>query len=80
MISCDQHDYIELVCMYQYPVRLTTKSDHVIQGTALDTNRNEQGDECIKLQAAGSEKLVALNDLKKLEVTEDNPHVQVIHF
>ncbi len=80
MINCDQHDYIELVCMHRYPVKLTTKSNDIIQGTAVDTGRNEQGDECIKLNAEGSEKLVVLSELKKLEVTEDNPHVSVVNF
>jgi Rho-binding antiterminator len=80
MINCDQHDYIELVCMHRYPVKLTTKSNDIIQGTAVDTGRNEQGDECIKLNAEGSENLVVLSELKKLEVTEDNPHVSVVNF
>jgi len=80
MINCDQHDYIELVCMHRYSVKLTTKSNDIIQGTAVDTGRNEQGDECIKLNAEGSEKLVVLSELKKLEVTEDNPHVSVVNF
>ncbi|HFU74774.1 MAG TPA: transcriptional antiterminator, partial [Arcobacter sp.] len=26
MISCHQYDYIEIACMYHYPVALTLKS------------------------------------------------------
>jgi Rho-binding antiterminator len=80
MINCDQHDYIEIVCMYRYPVKLTMKSDEIIQGTAVDTQQNNNREECIKLNIDGTERLIVLSEIKKLEVTEDNPHVQVVVF
>ncbi len=80
MINCDQHDYIELVCMHRFPVTLTTKSNSIIEGVAVDTSRNDSGDECLKLEANGAEKLVVLSELKKLEVNEENPHVSVVNF
>ncbi len=80
MISCNQHDYIEIVCMYHYPIKLTLKSGDIIQGIAQDTQRNDQRDECIKIDMNGAERLVILEEIKTLEVTVDNPHLQKIGF
>lgn len=80
MISCNQHDYIEIVCMYHYPIKLTLKSGDIIQGVARDTQRNEQRDECIKLDAEEVERLIILEEIKILEVTVDNPHLRLVEF
>ncbi len=80
MISCNQHDYIEIVCMYHYPVKLTLKSGTVIAGIAVDTARNEAREECIKLTTETGEQLVVLDQLTTLEVTIENPHLQQVAF
>lgn len=80
MIRCNQHDYIEIVCMYNYPIKLTLKSGDIIEGVALDTHRNDQRDECIKIDIEGVEQLVVLEEIKMLEVMVENPHIQVAFF
>lgn len=80
MISCNQHDYIEIVCMYHYPIKLSLKSGDIIQGIALDTQRNAKRDECIKIDIDGVEQLVILEGIKMLEVTVENPHLQKVSF
>lgn len=80
MISCDQHDYIEIACMYNFPIRLTLKYDIKITCKALDTQQNEHCDECIRVALNKTEKLIPLNDIKKMEVLIDNPHFQVVSF
>lgn len=80
MISCNQHDYIEIVCMYHYPIRLTLKSGDIIQGIALDTQRNEQRVECIKVEIEGIGRLVVLEEIEILEVVVENPHLQKVIF
>jgi len=80
MIRCNQHDYIEIVCMYHYPIKLTLKSGDIIEGIALDIQRNDQRDECIKIDIEGIEQLVVLEEIKMLEVMAENPHVQVAFF
>lgn len=80
MISCNQHDYIEIVCMYHYPLKLTLKSGEVIEGIAQDTQRNDNRDECIKITTEAGEQLVVLSDLKKMEVQVENPHLQIVEF
>ncbi|MCG9783990.1 Rho-binding antiterminator [Vibrio brasiliensis] len=74
MISCNDYDYIEIVCLYRYPVRLTLKSGQTIEGKALDTARNQDKQEAIKLEQNGVEQLVVLDDLSLLEILVDNPH------
>ncbi|GIU24670.1 Rho-binding antiterminator [Shewanella schlegeliana] len=49
MISCNQYDYIEIVCLYRYPIALKLKSGETINGIALDTTRDAKKRECIKL-------------------------------
>ena len=80
MISCNQHDYIEIVCMHQYPIKLTLKSGEAIQGIALDTQRNDERNECIKMSIGGVEQLVILEQIKNLEVMVENPHLKEVSF
>ena len=58
MLSCQQYDYIEIACMYHYPVKLTMKSGTIVQAKALDTARNEDRQECIKVLIDENEKLI----------------------
>lgn len=80
MISCSDYDYIEIACMHRYPVRLTFKDGESLEGKALDTARNEDKQECIKLVVDSTEQLVVLDSLSKLEVLVDNPHFQLKTF
>ncbi|MDR7091878.1 Rho-binding antiterminator [Cellvibrio fibrivorans] len=80
MISCNQHDYIEIVCMYHYPIKLTLKSGDIIHGIAQDTQRNDNRDECIKIDIDGVEQLVVLEEIKMLEVMMENTHLQKVTF
>jgi Rho-binding antiterminator len=66
MISCHQYDYIEIACMYHYPVALTLKSGSIIKGIAIDTVRNEARQECIKIQTHEGEVLIVLDDIAKV--------------
>lgn len=78
MLSCQQYDYIEIACMYRYPLKLTMKSGTVIEAKALDTARNENREECIKVFMDKNEKLIVLDDIAILEVTLSNPHFQSV--
>ena len=80
MISCGEHDYIEIVCLFRYPIKLTMKSGAVIEGIALDTERNEAREECIKVNVEGTESLLEFNNISKLEVCVENPHFNQVSF
>ena len=80
MIDCNHYDYVEIVCLFHYPVRLTLDSGDTIEGVALDTQRNDSCQECIKIQVDKRECLVLLDSLIKLEVLVTNPHFQLVNF
>lgn len=80
MISCSEYDYIEIVCLYRYPVQLLLRSGETIKGIALDTKRNDNKAECIELNVNDKKQLIELDELVKLTVTEDNPHFTEVTF
>lgn len=80
MISCNEYDYVEIVCMYRYPIKLTLKSGMVIEGIALDTQYNAERKECIKVDVDDIETLITLASLAMLEIGIENPHFQQISF
>ena len=80
MISCHQYDYIEIVCLYHYPVKLTLKSGQIIEGIALDTARNDDREECIKLDDKGVAVYIVLSDITLLSVDVENPHIKQVSF
>ena len=80
MISCQAYDYIEIVCMYRYPITLTMRSGDSIECTALDTQQNIAREECIKVDVDSVEKLVELDTIAQLDVRVENPHFKSISF
>tara|TARA_R110000868_G_scaffold79179_1_gene225440 strand:- start:258 stop:503 length:246 start_codon:yes stop_codon:yes gene_type:complete len=80
MISCEQHDYIEIVCIYNYRVKLTLDSGTELEGAALDTGRNKNSEECIKIRDGSADNLVALDSITKMEVLVENPHFKIVNF
>ena len=80
MISCQQYDYIEIACMYHYSIKLTMESDTRLQAKALDTARNEDNKECIKVMSDEGERLIVLDEITLLEATHSNPHFQTVSF
>ncbi|NRA61714.1 MAG: Rho-binding antiterminator [Psychrobium sp.] len=80
MMNCDLHDYIEIACMFNYPVKLIFKSGSMLEGIAIDTQRNKSHEECLKIKVESVETLVPLNDISTMEASVDNPHFQVINF
>ena len=80
MMSCDQHDYIEIACTFRYPVRLILNSGAIVEGKALDTQRNEARQECLKLSMAGVESLIVLKEISRMEACTRNPYFQVVSF
>lgn len=80
MISCEQHDYIEIACLYNYRVRLTLDSGVQLEGAAVDTVRNQSKEECMKIRDGSSEHLVVLDSITTMEALVQNPHFKVISF
>lgn len=80
MISCNDYDYVEIVCLFRYPVRLTLKLGQSLEGIAVDTARNSEKKEVIKIDREGVEHLVVLDEIVLIEVLVDNPHFNQKRF
>ncbi|MBU1312062.1 MAG: Rho-binding antiterminator [Gammaproteobacteria bacterium] len=80
MLKCDLHDYIEIVCLYHYPLKLTLSSGAVLSGTALTTRYNDQRQECLLIAQNDTEQQIVLDDIALLEVMVTNPHLQQVRF
>lgn len=80
MLNCDLHDYIEIVCLYHYPLKLTLSSGAVLTGTAVTTRYNENRQECLVIRQNDTEQLVLLDQITLLQVTTANPHLQQVRF
>ena len=80
MISCNQHDYIEIACMYQLPLVLTLSDGSTIECEAKDTLRNEQKQECMLVVQEGVDVIVNLNELKSMKAKVENPHFELVEF
>lgn len=78
MIRCGHYDYIELVCLFRYPIELTLKSGEMMTGVARDTVRNQAREECILLCGETGEALVILDRIHKLKVLVENPHFKEV--
>ncbi|CZF81092.1 Rho-binding antiterminator [Grimontia celer] len=80
MIKCAEYDYVEIACLYHYPVRLVMKDGSVNEGIAKDTARNIQKEECLVLDVGGEEVLVVLDNVTSMKALVDNPHFSEITF
>ncbi|WP_158965431.1 Rho-binding antiterminator [Paraglaciecola sp. L3A3] len=80
MISCSNYDYIEIVCLYGYTIKLFMKSGEIFEGQAVDTQRNGSRQECIKIVHNKIDKLVVLDNIDKLQVCDNNPHFKEVLF
>ncbi len=80
MMSCSNYDYIEIVCLFKYPVEIVLKTGETVKGQAMDTVRNHQREECIKLKLEDGELLVILDSMARLKILVENPHFQEVVF
>lgn len=80
MMSCEQHDYVEIACLYRYPIILTLISGENVNGIAIDTARNEDKAECIQILAENVARLVPLASITRMKATVNNPHFTTVAF
>ncbi len=80
MISCANHDYIEIACMYGFEVKLVCKNNQIAQGKASQTTFNENREECVVLITEEGNKEVVLEQVAFMEAVTKNPHFDKIDF
>lgn len=65
-ISCDAHDYFEIVCMRRSLIKVTTKDNKKYHGIATDIKLVEKQEHLIISDGIRIEQLL-LSEIKKLE-------------
>lgn len=80
MISCHLHDYIEIACMYHFPVTLQLDDGREVIGVARDTGIDDDKRECLRLDNHGDLISVVLDQLVSLKANVTNPHFDFIRF
>jgi len=79
MISCHQHDYIEIACLYRLRLRLTLSDGESLEGRARDTG-SRQGREWLKLALDGEEREIDLERVRLIEALDRNPYFQTVQL
>ena len=80
MLSCDKHDYLEIVCMFHYELQVTEKSGRVYTGKARDVKIVEEQTEALVLQDFESETFIATNQIASIDVLTPNARFKTICF
>ena len=65
-ISCDAHDYFEIICMRRSLIQVTNKDNKKYQGIAADIKRVKR-QEYLQITEGITIHEVLLSDIKKLE-------------
>ncbi|AZG73005.1 Rho-binding antiterminator [Shewanella livingstonensis] len=84
-IKCESYDYIEIICLYRYMVKLTLTDGTHIQGQfdrTLYISRDQQKHEAIAgINQQQQAVEVILTDIKSIDVLSKNPsftHITLI--
>lgn len=80
MISCQQHDYIEIACLYQFLIRVTLSDNTMIEGIAKDTLYNQHHQQCLLLLTEHGEIMQPIEKMLSLEALTANPHFSHVEF
>lgn len=71
-ISCEAHDYFEIVCMRRSLIEITTKENKKYHGIATDIKLVEKR-EYLNIINGNEVQQVLLSDVQKLEAVRNTP-------
>ena len=80
MISCANHDFVEIACMYHFEVKLVLKSGKIVRGKAFQTAYNENKEECLVLEPDTDNESVVLEQVALMEAVTRNPHFDKVEI
>ncbi|MBY0500190.1 MAG: Rho-binding antiterminator [Nitrosomonas sp.] len=78
-ISCEQHDFVEVACMYRYRLRLVLKNRLIIEGIAIDIVNSPEKQECLVIDN-DSRVQIELTQLVSMEVLTPNAKFREVIF
>ncbi len=78
--SCQEHDYLEIACLYQLPIRLKLASGAIVEGKALDCRYDRVRQEVLILKGLTGELAVITDDIQTMQALMSNPHFGTVTF
>ena len=78
-ISCELHDFVEVVCMYGYRLKLILKDGQVVEGKAIDIVNSADKRECLVIDNDERQQ-IDLTRLAKMEVLTPNANLREVIF
>jgi len=79
VISCELHDFVEVVCMYNYRLKLILKDGQIIEGKAIDIVNSPERRECLVIDG-DTRQHIDLTRLRKMEVLTPNAKFSEVIF
>lgn len=80
ILDCDLHDYLEMACLFHYRVHLTLKDAPPVTGSAMTTSITAEHQEKLKIHTDEGILDVPLEDLRKMEVLNENARFKEVLF
>lgn len=80
MISCANHDYVEIACMYRLHVKIVSKNAQTIIGIAIETTFNKNREECVVLETTVNSQMIVLDQIATMEAVTRNLHFDKINL
>lgn len=79
VISCELHDFVEVVCMYNYRLKLILKDGQMIEGKAVDIVNSPERREYLVIDGETRQQ-IDLTRLSKMEVLTPNAKFREVTF
>ena len=79
---CELHDYIEIACLFRYPVTLLLDSNEEFKGVVIDTLTKPDKTEYLLFMKDNSKKEfeIPLNKIRQMQARIENPHFEKVEF
>ncbi|MFC3120259.1 Rho-binding antiterminator [Agaribacter flavus] len=79
-IKCEHYDYIEIACMFRFPLKICLKNGETIEGLASGIEKNTSKQECLRLENDSSSDIVVMDNISSIKVMVENPHFDEVEF
>ena len=80
MFTCNQHDYIEIACIFHMNIQLTFNNGNQLIGMAKDTVYNKGREECMIISTDNGDVAIVLQELESIKAIKKNAHFDIVYF
>lgn len=81
MLKCDLHDYLEIICMFHYSVKVITKKGASHSGLAEDVLLSDKRQEVLRIKTVDQDQIeVVTEEIEEIQVITPNARFQTVRF